>query len=60
MDFENAFDSMHRESFWTIMARFEIPSKIIRTVQILYEDRECAVREEGEESEWFMVKTGVK
>ena len=28
--------------------------------QILYEDSECAVLEEGEESKWFMVKTGVE
>ena len=29
-------------------------------VQMLYEDSECAVLDEGEESEWFKVKTGVK
>ena len=28
-------------------------------VQILDEESECAVLEEVEESEWFMVKTGV-
>ena len=29
-------------------------------VQILYEDSRCAVLDEGEESEWFKVKAGVK
>ena len=29
-------------------------------VLIFYEDSECAVLDEGEESEWFKVKTGVK
>ena len=29
-------------------------------VQMLYEDSECAVLDEGEESEWFKVNTGVK
>ena len=29
-------------------------------IHILYEDSECAVLDEGEESEWFKVKTGVK
>ena len=29
-------------------------------VQMLYEDSECAVLDEGKESEWFKVKTGVK
>ena len=37
-----------------------IPHKIIHKVQMLYEDSECAVLDEGEESEWFKVKTGVK
>ena len=27
---------------------------------MLYKDSECAVLDEGEESEWFKVKTGVK
>ena len=31
-------------------------SKIIKVVQILYEDSECAVLDEGEESEWFKGK----
>ena len=29
-------------------------------VQLLYKDTQCAVIDEGEESEWFSVKTGVK
>ena len=60
MDFEKAFDSMDRESLQKIMASYGIPSKIIRMVQILCEDSECAVLEEGEELEWFMIKPGVK
>ena len=42
------------------MASYGIPSKIIKMVQILYEDSECAVLDEGEESEWLKVKTGAK
>ena len=52
VDFKKAFDSVHRESFG-------IPCKIIHMVQMLYEDSECAVLDEDEESEWFKVKTGV-
>lgn len=29
-------------------------------VQLLYKDTQCAAIDEGEESEWFSVKTGVK
>ena len=42
------------------MESYGIPLKIIHMVQMLYEDSECAVLDEGEESEWFKVKTGVK
>ena len=60
VDFEKAFDSVHRESLWKILTSYGIPHKIIKMVQILYKDSECAVLEEGEESDWFKVKTGVK
>ena len=42
------------------MESYGIPRKIIHMVQMLYEDSECAVLDEGEEFEWFKVKTGVK
>ena len=60
VDFEKAFDSVDRESLWKIMSSYGIPPKIIKMIQILYEDNEYAVLDEGEESEWFKVKTGVK
>ena len=56
VDFEKAFDSVDRESLWTIMSSYN--KSIIQ--MILYEDNECAVLDEGEESEWFKIKTGVK
>ena len=60
VDFKKGFDSVHRESLWNIMKYCGIPDKLIRMVQLLYEDTQCAVIDEGEESEWFSVKTGVK
>ena len=60
VDFEKSFDSVHRESLWNIMRCYGIPDKLIRMVQLLYKDTQCAVIDEGEESEWFSVKTGVK
>ena len=42
------------------MRCYDIPDKLIRMVQLLYKDTQCAVIDEGEESEWFSVKTGVK
>ena len=60
VDFEKAFDSVHQESLWKIMQAYEIPQKIITMIRLLYEDAECAVLDEGKESLWFKVKTGVK
>ena len=60
VDFGKSFDSAYGESLWKIMAVYGIPHKIIKMVQILYEDNECAVLDEGVESEWFKVKTALK
>ena len=37
-----------------------VSGKIIRIVQLLYQDSECAVLDGGQTSEWFKVETGVK
>ena len=60
VDFEKAFDSMHRESLWETMESYGIPRQIIHMVNILCEYCEFAVLDETGESEWFKIKTGVK
>lgn len=60
IDFEKAFDSIHRDSLWEIMRQYGIPGKIINIVKLMYSDSVCAVLDDGEVTEWFQVKTGVK
>ena len=60
IDFEKAFDSVHRDSLWIIMRKYGIPEKIIRIIQLFYADFQCAVEDQGERGEWFDIKTGVK
>ena len=36
VDFENAFDSVHRESLWNIMRSYGIPDKMIRVIVDIY------------------------
>ena len=60
VDFEKAFDSVHREGLWRIMKVYGIPDKLIRMVKIMYDDFECSVLEEGEQTRWFKITTGVK
>ena len=60
VDFEKAFDSIHRNSLWIILRKYGIPEKIIKMVRLFYEGFKCAVEDQGERGEWFDVKTGVK
>ena len=43
MDFEKAFDSVHRESLRNIMGSYGIPRKMMRVIVGIYEGFECAV-----------------
>jgi len=37
MAFEKVFDSIHRESLWEIMGRYDIPEKIMKMVKVFYD-----------------------
>lgn len=60
IDFEKAFDSVHRNGLWMIMNQYGIPQKIINIVKGLYDAFECAVVEEDAASEWFALTIDVK
>ena len=60
VDFEKAFDSVHRDSLWKIMRVYRIPDKLIGMAKALYDGFTCPVIDEGEITERFLVVTGVK
>lgn len=60
IDFEKAFDSVHRSSLWNIMKAYGIPEKVINIVRTMYEGFEFAVMDEGELAGWFRKTSGVK
>ena len=60
VDFEKAFDSIHRESLWNILGSYGIPSKMVRVIAGVYEGFECAVIDGSKTSDWFKIKSGVK
>ena len=60
IDFEKAFDSVHRNGLWMIMNQYGIPQKIINIVKALYDGFECTVVEQEATPEWFELTTGVK
>ena len=60
IDYEKAFDSIHRETLWKIMRQYGIPGKYIRLVKMFYDNDRCSVLTEGGIGEPFSVKSGVK
>ena len=60
IDFEKAFDSVHRETLWKIMSSYGIPPKLVRMIQAMYSNSKCSVIDCSGSSEWFKVRTEVK
>ena len=60
MDYEKAFDSMHRSTLWKIMRCYGIPPKIVIMVQVMYTNCTSAVVDGDGRTGWFEVKSGVK
>ena len=60
VDFRKAFDSIHRDSLWKILQHYGVPEKLVSVIKLLYTDFSAQVLCEGELTESFQVKTGVK
>ena len=60
IDFEKAFDSIHRESLWQILHQYGIHRKLIEMIKEMYNGFKCAVRHEGELTDWFLITSGVR
>lgn len=56
IDFENAFNSIHRKSLWEIMGRYGIPEEIVKMAKVFYNGFKYAVVDGGEIGEWFDIK----
>lgn len=58
VDFEKAFDSIHRESLWKILRHYGIPMKIVDLIKAFYTQFRCTI---GNTSDtYFLVKSGVR
>lgn len=57
VDFEKAFDSIHRDSLWSILRHYGIPSKLVHLIRSFYDNFRCSV---GHSDTFFEVKTGVR
>ncbi len=60
IDFEKAFDSIHRDTLWKILQSYGIPEKYLNIIKDMYEGYSCSVRHDGKHSEWFNITSGVR
>lgn len=60
VDFEQAFDSLHRKSLWKILCHYGISQKLVYIIQSLYENFECQVIHRNQLTEPIAVNNEVK
>ena len=60
VDFRKAYDSVHREGLFNIMAEFGFPRKLIRMTEVCLTEVRSRVVINGEMSDAFAVNTGLR
>ena len=60
VDFEKAFDSIDREVLWKIVRHCRVLGKIVKMIQIFYDGFQKRVLHEGDITEPFSMRTGVR
>ncbi|PFX18122.1 LINE-1 retrotransposable element ORF2 protein [Stylophora pistillata] len=60
IDLTKAFDSIHRPTLWKVLSKIGCPEKYIRMIRLLHDNMSASVLIDGESTESFVVKTGVK
>lgn len=60
IDLTKAFDTVHRPTLWKVLRKVGCPEKIINIVRILHDGMRASVLVDGEYTQDFEVKTGVK
>ena len=60
VDFEKAFDSLHRASLWKILRHYGFPQKLVSIIKSLYKNFQCQVIHNNQLTEPFKVETGVR
>lgn len=60
IDFQKAFDSVHRESLWNIARLYGIPDSFIAIFKGLYTNSRSCVRTESGKTEFFDIVSGVR
>ena len=60
IDFAQAYDSIWRKAAWKVTGKYGIHRKITKMIENIYSTVSTCIRIEGEETDWFEVKTGFR
>ena len=60
VDFQKAFDSIHRETLWKLLRHYGVPTKIINIIRKFYEAFTARVVHNGRLTEKIQMLTGVR
>lgn len=60
IDLKAAYDTVRREDLWLAVEEYGATSKLCRLIKSLYSGTQASVRVDGELTEWFEVKTGLR
>ena len=60
MDYEKAFDSLDRDTLWKLLRHYGVPQKFVNLIKNSYQEMSCRVVHDGQLSESFKIKTGVR
>ena len=60
IDFQKAFDSIHRSTLWKILRSYGIPPKLVTIISKFYENFEACVAVDNKTTEFFKIGTGVR
>lgn len=60
VDFQKAFDSLHRDTLWQLLRHYGIPQKLTNIIKHSYENMTGQVVHQGRMTSKFKIKTGVR
>jgi hypothetical protein len=60
VDLKAAYDTVNRSALWEVLLEYGISDKLCRMIKCLYKATEAAIKCEGEISDWFEVRTGLR
>ena len=60
IDFKKAFDTVNQDNLWHKLQHISIKDKLFSAIKGLYDEVICTVRINGFNTDWFVVKCGLK